>query len=62
MKSFEECSLQEILKADSRIESVLHSIGVNTVLEQEKTIKEICTSYLIQPEELLELIVEKLYS
>ncbi|MDX5479673.1 MAG: hypothetical protein LPJ98_14595 [Cyclobacteriaceae bacterium] len=62
MKSFEEFSLREIVKADSRAEGVFRSLGVNTILEKEKTVKEIYTSYLIQPEEVLELIVEELYT
>ncbi|RZS97888.1 hypothetical protein BC751_3516 [Cecembia calidifontis] len=61
MKSFEEFSLREIMQADSRAESVFRSIGVNTMLEKEKTVKEICTNYLIHPEEVLDQIVEELY-
>ncbi len=62
MRRFEEFTLGEILKADFRAIRVFRNFGIDSSTFKEGTVKEICTKYQIQPDNLLDGIVDNMDS
>lgn len=62
MRRFEEFTLGEILKADFRAIRVFKNFGIDSSTFKERTVKEICSKYQIQPDNLLDGIVDNMDS
>jgi hypothetical protein len=62
MRRFEEFTLGEILAADFRAIRVFRKFGIDSYVFKERTVKEICTKYQIQSDNLLNSIVDNMES
>jgi hypothetical protein len=62
MRRFEEFTLGEILKADFRTIRVFRNFGIDSSTFKERIVKEICTKYQIQSDNLLDCIIDNMES
>ncbi|WP_373496197.1 hypothetical protein [Aquiflexum sp.] len=60
MKKFEDFTVNEIIIADFRASTVFRRFGVDPILNKEKMIKEVCVSFDLNPDTILDRIIEEM--
>lgn len=60
MKKFEDFTVSEIVRADFRARTVFRKFGIDINLNKTKTINEICVNSQLDPETLLDEIIEQM--
>lgn len=60
MKTFEEFTINEIVTADFRASHVFGKLGIDLNSNKTKTINEICIHFRLDPEIILDEIIEQM--